>query len=178
MRYLLLFLVFNFSLSGFAQKVILDENFDVDNTNWVLEKNKEISFLLEKGNYVMTPISDGKYWSTTVYEKFNIDEDFVLETSIMVKAKPGTNYGFIWNKGSNYEVQIIFSDNSVKIEKIMAKDKSSYVLMDWKKLDVINKSNYNKIKIEKKANLIYYYINDVLLYQSCKNQPKNFYAKG
>jgi hypothetical protein len=31
----------------------------------------------------------------------------------------------------------------------MAKDKSSYVLMDWKKLDVINKSNYNKIKIEK-----------------------------
>lgn len=29
MRYLLLFLVFNFSLSGFAQKVILDENFDV-----------------------------------------------------------------------------------------------------------------------------------------------------
>ena len=45
MRYLLLFLVFNFSLSGFAQKVILDENFDVDNTNWVLEKNKEISNL-------------------------------------------------------------------------------------------------------------------------------------
>ena len=64
MRYLLLFLFCSFSLSCFAQKVILDENFDVDNKNWVLKKNKEISYELKKGNYVITPISDEKYWSS------------------------------------------------------------------------------------------------------------------
>jgi outer membrane protein OmpA-like peptidoglycan-associated protein len=150
----------------------------MDNKKWAIKDDNNASYLLKKGSYLISSKSDNKAWSATSYNQFNVDEDFTLETSIKLKGKPGTNYGFIWNRGANYEINVILSDKSVKIEKIFTKDKSVKILLDWKKIDAIKIGNYNKIKIVKKANLLFYYVNEMLIYHSGINQPRGFYANG
>ena len=61
MKYFLLSLLSALSLSLIAQTIIVDENFDMDNKKWVIEKGEKVDYLLKKGNYTIKPHTDGSY---------------------------------------------------------------------------------------------------------------------
>ena len=87
MKYFLLSIFCSFLFSAISQTIVVDENFDIDNKKWVIEKGDKVDYLLKKGNYIIKPHEDGRYWATTVYENLDVNLDFSIETSIKVNSK-------------------------------------------------------------------------------------------
>ena len=176
MKYFLLSLLSALSLSLIAQTIIVDENFDTDNKKWVIEKGDKVDYLLKKGNYSIKPHADGSYWTKTVYEELDVDADFSIETSLKVNGKADASYGLIWNIGENHETNIIIQGNQIKIERNYPSTKVNTSVVDWKEAG-ISKGKYVSIKIEKKANILSYYINGKVFYKDGNNGVKNYYSK-
>jgi OmpA-OmpF porin, OOP family len=174
MKYFLLCLLSALSFSLIAQTIIVDENFDMDNKKWVIEKGEKVDYLLKKGNYTIKPHIDGRYWATTVYEKLDVDADFSIETSFKVNGKADASYGLIWNIGENHKTNIIIQGNKIKINYLNTRGNTSVV--DWKEAG-ISKGKYVNIRIEKKANILSYFINGKLFHKYGNNGVKNYYSK-
>jgi outer membrane protein OmpA-like peptidoglycan-associated protein len=175
MKYFLLSLLSALSVALIAQTTIVDENFVTDNKKWVIEKGDKVYYLLKKGNYSIKPHADGSYWTKTVYEELDVDADFSIETSLKVNGKADASYGLIWNIGENHETNIIIQGNQIKIERNYPSTKVNTSVVDWKEAG-ISKGKYVSIKIEKKANILSYYINGKVFYKYGNNGVKNFYA--
>ena len=174
MKYFLLCLLSALSFSLIAQTIIVDENFDMDNKKWVIEKGEKVDYLLKKGNYTIKPHIDGRYCATTVYEKLDVDADFSIETSFKVNGKADASYGLIWNIGENHKTNIIIQGNKIKINYLNTRGNTSVV--DWKEAG-ISKGKYVNIRIEKKANILSYFINGKLFHKYGNNGVKNYYSK-
>jgi len=176
MKYFLLSLLCVLTATLFAQTTIVEENFDVNNKKWVIEKGDKVDYLLKKGNYSIKPKVDGRFWVTTIYEKLDVDADFSIETSVKLKGDADASYGFMWNMGENIETYLTIQNNKVKIEHYFPKTKGNSIIVDWKEVGV-SKGKYVDIKIEKKANILTYYINGKLFYKYGNNGVKNYYSR-
>ena len=176
MKYFLLNLLSALSLSLIAQTIIVDENFDMDNKKWVIEKGEKVDYLLKKGNYTIKPHTDGSYWTKTVYEELDLDADFSIETSLKVNGKSDASYGLIWNIGEIHETNIIIQGNKIKIKINYPNTRGNTSVVDWKEAG-ISKGKYVNIKIEKKANILSYYIDGKVFYKYGNNGVKNYYSK-
>ncbi len=176
MKYFLLNLLSALSLSLIAQTIIVDENFDMDNKKWVIEKGDKVDYLLKKGNYTIKPHTDGSYWTKTVYEELDLDADFSIETSLKVNGKSDASYGLIWNIGEIHETNIIIQGNKIKIKINYPNTRGNTSVVDWKEAG-ISKGKYVNIKIEKKANILSYYIDGKVFYKYGNNGVKNYYSK-
>ena len=176
MKYFLLSIFCSFLFSAFSQTIVVDEHFDSDNKKWLIEKGKEVDYLLKKGNYTIKPHVDGRFWATTVYENLDVNLDFSIETSLRVKTSNNASYGLLWDKGSNQETYIFIKGNKIKIEIYYFKSKKWETLSDWKDI-ADTKSAYRNIKIEKKANILSYYVNGKLFYKYGNNGVRNYYSK-
>ena len=159
-----------------AQTIVIDENFETDNKKWPVEKGNQADYQVKKGNYTIKSHLDSRSWATVIYENLDVDADFIIESSVKLKGEPDASYGFMWNLGVNHETYVIIKGNKAMIERYHLKNKNYSNFVDWKDAGISN-GKYVKIKIEKKANILSYYINGKLFYRHGNNGIKNFYSK-
>lgn len=174
--YFLFFLFFSVTISS-AQDVIVDDNFDVDNRNWTYSGDG-FEVYLKKGKLILENNTTAK----TKWQLIKIDEstdqiDFDVEATIKVLSteKDNATFGLVWsgyNDNSYYDVVQMTSDKRLQLYQYQKNKFDNY--KKWYTEKALNtKKNENKVKVEKRANIITVYINGELVF---KDGNRDYYG--
>lgn len=167
MKYNYLFLLFLLvTTNAISQQVILDDDFTKDNHGLTFDKDDfKISF--EKEAMILeNKHKENTKWTLIKTEADYDSSDFDVETNItLVKSKSDdAGYGLVWscyNDNSNYHVLTL---NALKQNKLYwYYDKSFNYDLKWTENKNIKNKKENKIKISRRAQFVYIYINDELV---------------
>lgn len=158
----ILFLLFG--LSGFSQKVILNDDFN-DNSNKWLEKTEEgYSSYIQKGKYVIDIKDDKSYWFYQTLPFLPDTIDFEMEATItQVAAESNFGYGIVWGlypNGSDFKYLLVSANKYVKVSHYY--NKEYHDKLKWTINEAVNPAGKpNVFKVVKKGNLIEHFINGV-----------------
>jgi outer membrane protein OmpA-like peptidoglycan-associated protein len=159
------FALFNLSL-GFSQKIplLLNEEFNDNSRNWYLGDDDESSSDILNGYFYIynkTPDYSYRFWNSF---KFDTNKDFIVESKIrQVYGDKNYGYGiFIAADGlkSNYNFEI----TSTGYYRTSIQKNGKYDDKKWIKSNTIKPfGQYNILRIVKKGDFLYYYINGTLV---------------
>ena len=153
-----------------SQEIIFEDNFDDDKNKWTSNNENYVSYL--KNGKLIIENNDPTKTKWHLYNlNFNADQnDFDIETtmSVLKSEKDFNSYGLVWscyNDNSYYRVAQITPDKQNQLYEYY---NSNFTYnKKWKVEKSIKGYNgSNKLKIIKRANIVKFYINDVLVNQS------------
>jgi len=144
--------------------VVFEEDF-ADNTNeWILNEDKNQSFTIKDGTYILKNWRDDTGWLTWPERFFDFGSmaDFTIECKLK-QAEEDNGYGFgvIWG----YEK----SDEGYKCQYFRITNNGYYACgyynlnfddLEWKKSPYIKDLEFNTLSVTKKGSRIEYYINE------------------
>lgn len=173
-----LFLSFLF-LTQYSQDTIsFKDDFDNNKNNWSIKNNDNQILEIKDGKYYYENKGTGGLWT---YKNIFIDptKDFSIETSLtQTSGDDNSGFGLVigLDNGDNY---CVFNITSTKFFKIYDyQDTKNSELKAWTKSDVIKPMNEpNKLMIKKTGGTMFFYINDVEVFNAAYPQLKgNYYG--
>ncbi|NDK17628.1 MAG: hypothetical protein GW912_01225, partial [Zetaproteobacteria bacterium] len=158
----LFFIITNSSFS--QEKIPFFDGFDDNKAGWLVQNDATAKINVKDGSYNFDYKKTTEGWET--HKSFDLDEtkDFKIETLIVKKSGENSyGYGIMWGKsaaGDFYSFNIT-GTGYYRVSK--SKNGVFSDLVAWKTSSDIKKDNgpYNILKIEKVANTINFFINDV-----------------
>jgi hypothetical protein len=175
MRTCLLFLMIYQTVSIIAQQSYADyivsesvfyESFDDNRNNWDITDNSELKQQIVNGKYLFQSKSDESKATWTSVD-FDTERDFEIETLISYSSGTQDNsYGLLWGKSNenNDMYTFLFSATGYyRIDKLV--DGVFHTYTDWVQSDLVNKFSFNKLTIRKIGPMVYYYLNEVYVFE-------------
>lgn len=162
-----------FSVTAISQEIIFDDQFNDDKNAWT-QSDGNCQTSIKNGELIVaSKDKQSSVWNLKTID-FNPDEvDFDIETAIKVVVAPSNNssYDLIWSgysDDSQFNGFRIACFGSFQLFQFQKTD--AYIYQDWKTDNaLLHVKKYNKLNITKRANIVRYYINDQLVYQSGEN---------
>lgn len=166
-KHLLLFSFLTISLLSFSQeKSLYYEDFSSGST-WPTGNNDRRELVVENGKYYFEHKKDDDLWNVTTRDiDFNTSKDFEIETSIQkIEGTKSYAFGLLFgNKDIDNTFHFMIGiDGQYRVSE---KNEGAYnQIQAWTKAESINTNynGYNKLKVKKTGNTLYFYINDVLV---------------
>lgn len=148
--------------SIYAQQILLNENFDNNSNNWLVNNTQEYNSYIEKGKFVIDVKTENAYWFYQQLPFLPDTIDFELEATItQIKSDGNYGYGIVWglyNDNSNFKYFLVSKNNYVKVSHYY--NKEYHEKLEWTFNEYINPlGKPNVFKIVKKGNLIEHFIN-------------------
>lgn len=166
MRKLSFIILFFLSINIYAQDIpiFIDENFDNNNQDWVVEDDSEANSEINNGYYfIYNKSSDYAY---RFWNSFEVDDnmDFIIEVKIrQVYGEESYGYGIMFSSlgvDNNYNFEI----SSNGYYRASNQEDGYYDDNDWVKTPHVKpKGEYNLLKVKKNNDYLYYYINNKLI---------------
>jgi outer membrane protein OmpA-like peptidoglycan-associated protein len=168
-----LFLSFLF-LTQYSQDTIsFKDDFDDNKNNWAIKNNDNQVLEIKDGKYYYENKGTGGLWT---YKNIFIDptKDFSIETTLtQTSGDDNSGFGLVigLDNGDNY---CVFNITSTKYFKVYDyQDTKNTELKPWTKLDIIKPMNEpNKLVIKKTGGTMFFYINDVEVFNAAYTQLK------
>ncbi|WP_264560490.1 OmpA family protein [Flavobacterium sp. N2270] len=164
---LILFLVL--STKAISQHISLDDDFKKDNRNLTFDKEDFKIYFDKEGMILENKHKENTKW-TLINTDSDYDEiDFDIEASVtLIKSKSDeAGYGLVWacyKDNSNYHVVNLNANKQNKLYWYY-NEKFTYDLK-WTENKNIKNKKENKIKVSRRAQFVYIYINDELVVKS------------
>jgi hypothetical protein len=167
-----------FSLNTFAQngydnlpdlerEVVFFDQFDNNINNWWTGDNADAYGAINYGNYILEWRAKLPIWYSSMNVRWDISQDFEIETSIKQISGSNTNlFGLIYNKSDKGECGFIVN---CKSESVVYQDKANesriFLKDGGESIPGINVGSYeyNKLTIRKIKGEYSFYINENLL---------------
>ena len=167
-KYTLIFFCFLFALttSVQAQKEVYHEDFSSKNNGWPVGENDRRVLEIKNGKYYFEHKPDSGSWNvTTVDLDINQREDFEFETSVQrISGKKNNAVGLMYGaKDGNNTFHFVLSTGQYRVSKKV--DGEFIKIKDWTVSSSIKQEyyDYNKLKVTKRGNKLYFYINNDLV---------------
>lgn len=189
---------------------ILNEQFDDNSAGWYENGDKDYDMRVEDGVYRLKNMYNGSSWNRKPLNFDADEEDFTIEAEItevtnsnknvkgakklgaklkslknsIKKEGSGTGiYGLVWaiySDNSDYHRFLISSSGAFYLDNYYNEEAHAYV--SWKKSGAINEpGSPNVLRIEKRANIVTFYINGQEVHKSGNNSffgsKVGFYAE-
>jgi OOP family OmpA-OmpF porin len=159
-KLLFFFLVFCNSL--FAQKVLLDDDFNDNSNNWLVKNTEEYNSYIKNGKFVIDVKAEKAFW---FYQKLPFVPDtidFEMEAVItQVESEGNYGYGVVWglySDGSNFKYFLVSKNKYTKVSHYYSEE--YHEKLKWTLDESINPmGRANVFKVVKKGNLVEHFIN-------------------
>lgn len=150
-------------------RTVLFEGFNNNSNSWLELDNDENSLKIINGDYVINRKIESGGYSSTIKKYINTSRDFRITAQIKkISGVNNNGFGIVFGrKDSGNQNQFFITSNGSFIINKTVNDKRTYV-KNWTKSSAIKKGNgkYNYLKIQKKGNIVRYYINNELVHSS------------
>ena len=150
-------------LSQTNKKTIFSDNFENNNNAWKPDKKSTGTIKTGQGNLVLES-ADGKL--TTVQNiEINENENFEIETKIKFHSGNAKRaFGLQWGKSNSGDRYFSFVINA-KQQFAISKYSGAYINYKQEaKSSLIKINDYNKLTIRKIDNMVYFFLNETLVY--------------
>ena len=162
-----------FSLFGYSQTVLFQDDFEDNKNNWIYSGDAFES-KIEKGQLIL----ENKHATNSKWRYISITQnadliDFDIETEITLTKTPTdyATYGLVWgmySDNSDYRVVQLSANKQSQIYQYYGKE--FHYNKKWgASKNVEGKGRKNKIRVEKRANIFKVYLNGNLEYQTGDN---------
>ena len=170
MKLILFFLIFNCCLiiNNIQAQIKFNDNFDDNRNNWWIGSSKEFSSSISNGKITMSLDNKGRIQN--LWKTFDIDysKNFTIKTKLkIVSGIDNHGYGLVWgaSDASNLLYFIISANGQVNIAKNYNSKWQN--ILPWTTEKSINQMyNENTLKIENINNKLYFYINDIMIFET------------
>ena len=147
-------------------KTIIYDSFYSNKNDWAIADGDKAKLEIKSSKYYFEYTGD-KGWTTSKSFDFDSTRDYKVEVSIQkISGIKNNGFGLVFGRldGDNQHQFLINALGSYSIDKY--DEGKLNTLVEWTKSSSIKKENYstNILKIEKRANKFYYYINNSLVY--------------
>lgn len=149
--------------------VVIQETFDVNLYGWFESDTRLHKVLFKDGKYYMEAPESG--WMSYVAPYIDTNKDFSIEaTFTQLEGKDDNGIGFIWgHNGKDHMNSFTFTSNGYY--RIWCSEPALQISDAWRETSLVNPmGKENKLKLEQRKGMLYYYLNDRLL-TSTKNFP-------
>jgi outer membrane protein OmpA-like peptidoglycan-associated protein len=157
----LIFLLLSF-LTKAQLPVVVHESFDGNTYGWFESETLKHKVLIKDGKYFMEAPQDG--WMSYVSPYIDTKKDFSIEaTFTQLDGLNDNGIGFIWgHDGKDRMNTFTFTSNGYY--RITCADRSVGVSDQWRETDKVKPMGQdNRLKIEQRKNVLYFYLNGKLL---------------
>ena len=155
------------------KKTLFFDDFSKNDNFWAPLPKQGNSIKFENGQLYL--ISESDKISETVDVDINENENFEIETEIkFIKGNQGRAFGLQWGRSKTGDRYFSFIINA-KQQFAISKFSGAYILYTRSAhSDLIKPNDYNKLTIRKFDNMLYFFINETLVYSM---EYKLFYGK-
>ena len=162
---LLAFFLSIFSVITYSQKSLYYEGFS-SKGNWPVSSNSTRSLEVKNGKYYFEHFRDSENWNVTTKNiNFSTSKNFEIEMSFQkISGSKTAATGLIYGtKNGDNTYHFVLSEGQYRISE--KKDGKFIKIKGWTNSNSIKTGyyDYNKLKITKKGNNLYYYINNSLV---------------
>ncbi len=152
--------------NNYKSKTIVYDSFYSNRNNWAISDNDKAKLEIKNSKYYFQYTGD-KGWTTTKTFDFDSSRDFKVEASFQkISGIKNNGFGLVFGRlDSNNQHQFLINAlGSYSIDKY--ENGKLNTLVNWTGSSSIKKENYstNILKIEKRGNKLYYYVNNSLVY--------------
>lgn len=145
---------------------IVYDSFYSNRNNWAVSNGEQAKLEIKSSKYYFE-YTGNKGWTTTKSFDFDTTRDFKVEASFQkVSGIKNNGFGLVFGREDtkNQHQFLINALGSYSIDKY--ENGSLNTLVNWTRNSSIKKENYsvNVLKIEKRGNNFYYYVNNSLVY--------------
>lgn len=167
------FLLLLLSTTLYGQKVLFEDNFISDSNNWATA-NDGYNVSVDKGKLLVNNTNtQNSKWSL-----YNVSfdaglTDFDVEATLQLESSVADNatFGIVfcgYSDNSDYRVFEMSANRYFQIYHYY--NKEFHYLKKWEQNNIVKgKGKENKLKIEKRAQITKFYINDTLVFQTSEN---------
>lgn len=161
-----------YSIPDENREEIFYDNFSTNRNNWTLVIDDRSFRKLESGSLKCWSFNtnDPKFWkSAFILKKINIDEskDFEIEVSVKCSQYGQSVIPVIWGRNSETLGTLYFGYSSTgQIQILNFKNNNfEYIFNSNKKSEFVKIDDYNKLTVRKCSGIIYFFINEKLVYK-------------
>lgn len=157
MKKIALIFLFSSSLCKAQLPVIIHETFDVNTFGWSETETSRHKVALKDGKYYMEAPEGG--WMSFLAPYVDTKKDFSLEaTFVQLDGENDNGIGFTWgHDGKEKMNSFTFSTNGYY--RIWCADPALGITDEWREADINPMGEENKLKLEQKKGMLFYYIN-------------------
>lgn len=153
----------SFSVSA-QETILIDESFDQNNYNWYEASTPTTYSQIANGTYAIQNKTGKSNWIFKDIDSLDTDqEDFVIECRLrQLEGSAGMGFGLLFSMSPNGEVYkkfLITASGQFKIDDYY--NQKSHVWADYTTTKALDGgTRFNTIKITRKANIVFYSINE------------------
>lgn len=174
--------------NNIQSSLILDENFDNNNSKWNVWENESSAAQIANGNYkVINKVSNNlATWLSVPALSYDQTKDFSIETKIFLKTtetgNPNDSYWLLWGIGNNardFYAFGIYPEGKFQYGKLVNNVWDAKA--GYKPSAAINAgiNKANVLRVEKRGDTINFFINGIQVYRaSYEKFDKNFAGVG
>lgn len=171
---IILFLLLYCSVQqGYAlDSVLLEENFDNNKAAWYEQKTGDFYCVVADGAYYLDNQAGKSRWLHKDLDFLPYGDDFTIELKIrQASGRSGIGFGLLFAVSKDHKAYKQFLINASGQYKINAHSTAGdRTLVDYQSTKALERGGrYNILRIEKKANTVYYYINGESIYTDATN---------
>lgn len=171
-------LFFCFNLLQGQETVLIEENFDDNDFGWYEVDNENNKIEVKDGVlYYKNKIKSSRWVWRALKDIDPATEDYTIEVKLR-QISGDKNYALgiihgMYSDNSSYRSFYITANGQFKVDHYY--NEKSHIQVDYEETKAIKKGNYyNTLKVEKRANILNYYINDEVVHQYFEN---SYYGK-
>ncbi len=158
------------TISYSQETVLIDEDFSDNSFEWYENDGENIKCEVKDGNYFLKNKTESSRWIYQGLSNLSPDEeDFTIEMRVrQVSGDKSYAFGMLfsmYSDNSAYQQFFITANGQYKLNHYYSEQ--DHIMVNYTEHEAIEKGyKYNTIKVVKTANIVSYYINDVLVHKA------------